>query len=204
VAHDITSIEALGALYGQASEASIAKEVDFIHPHYQAFIEASPFCILATSGPEGLDCTPRGDAPGFVTVEDPHTLLVPDRRGNNRVDSLRNIVRDPRIALLFLVPGVGETLRVNGRAVITTDPDLLDRFVMEGKPPKSVLRVTAERVYFQCPKALVRSHLWDPARHVVRSSLPSAGTILRDITAGRMGGEAYDQAYPQRLKETMY
>jgi hypothetical protein len=202
--HEITSIEALEALYGQPSGGAVSKEVDYIHPHYRAFIEAAPFCILATVGPEGLDCTPRGDPPGFVTVEDQHTLLMPDRRGNNRVDSLRNIVRDPRIALLFLIPGVGETLRVNGRAAISTDPELLDRFVMEGKPPRSVLRVTAECVYFQCPKALVRSHLWDASRHIPRSALPSAGTILKDITAGAVGGEAYDAAYPQRLKETMY
>ena len=204
MAHEITSIEALEALYGLPSGAAVAKEVDHIHPHYRAFIEAAPFCILATSGPEGLDCTPRGDPAGFITVEDAHTLLLPDRRGNNRVDSLRNIVRDPRVALLFLIPGVGETLRVNGRAAISTDPLLLDRFVMEGKPPRSVLRITAERVYFQCPKALVRSRLWDPSRHVARSSLPSAGTILKDITAGEVGGEAYDAAYPQRIKETIY
>jgi PPOX class probable FMN-dependent enzyme len=200
----ITSIEALEALYGQPVGASLAKEVDHIHPHYARFIEASPFVILATSGPEGLDCTPRGDGPGFVTVEDRHTLLLPDRRGNNRVDSLRNIVLDPRVALLFLIPGVGETLRVNGRAEILTDQALCDRFVMEGKAPRSVLRVTAERVYFQCPKALVRSHLWDASRHIPRSALPSSGTILKDITNGTLGGEAYDAAYPQRLKETMY
>ena len=204
MAHTITSIAELEALYGPASEGSIAKEVDFIHPHYAAFIKASPFCLLATSGDEGLDCTPRGDGPGFVAIEDAHTLLLPDRRGNNRVDSLRNIVRDPRVALLFLIPGVGETLRVNGRAVISTDPALLARFVENGKPPKSVLRVTAERVYFQCPKALIRSHLWDAARHVPRSALPSAGDILRDITAGRMGGAEYDRIYPERIKETLY
>jgi len=204
MAHEITSIAALEALYGLPVGGAVSKEVDYIHPHYRAFIEASPFCLIATSGPEGLDCTPRGDPPGFVTVEDERTLLVPDRRGNNRVDSLRNIVRDPRIAMLFLIPGVGETLRVNGRAVISTDPALLDRFVMEGKTPKSVLRVTAEAVYFQCPKALVRSRLWDASRHVAREKLPSAGTILKDITAGQVGGEAYDAAYPQRIKETMY
>jgi hypothetical protein len=202
--HEITSIEALETLYGQPSGGAVSKEIDYIHPHYRAFIEAAPFVILATVGPEGLDCTPRGDPAGFVTVEDSHTLLMPDRRGNNRVDSLRNIVRDPRVALLFLIPGVGETLRVNGRAAISTDPALLDRFVMEGKSPRSVLRVTAERVYFQCPKALVRSHLWDASRHIPRSALPSSGTILKDITNGQIGGEAYDAAYPQRLKETMY
>src|SRR5262249_50087668 len=135
MAHEITSIEALEALYGLPMGAAVSKEVDYIHPQYRTFIEAAPFVLIATSGPEGLDCTPRGDPPGFVTVEDERTLLLPDRRGNNRVDSLRNIVRDPRIGMLFLIPGVGETLRVNGRAVISTDPDLLGRFVMEGKAP---------------------------------------------------------------------
>lgn len=204
MAHEITSIEALEALYGLPMGAAVTKEVDYVHPQYRTFIEASPFCLIATSGPEGLDCTPRGDPPGFVTVEDERTLLLPDRRGNNRVDSLRNIVRDPRIGMLFLIPGVGETLRVNGRAVISTDPDLLNRFVMEGKTPKSVLRVAVEAVYFQCPKALVRSQLWDASRHIPRSALPSAGTILKAITDGAVGGEAYDAAYPQRIKETIY
>lgn len=204
MAHEITSIEALEALYGLPMGAAVTKEVDYVHPQYRRFIEASPFCLIATSGPEGLDCTPRGDPPGFVTVEDERTLLLPDRRGNNRVDSLRNIVRDPRIGMLFLIPGVGETLRVNGRAVISTDPDLLNRFVMEGKTPKSVLRVAVEAVYFQCPKALVRSQLWDASRHIPRSALPSAGTILKAITDGAVGGEAYDAAYPQRIKETIY
>jgi hypothetical protein len=202
--HAVTSIEQLEALYGAASEGAVLKEVDHIHPHYARFIEAAPFCVLATCGPEGLDATPRGDAPGFVTVADAHTLLLPDRRGNNRVDSLRNIVRDPRVALLFVIPGVTESLRVNGRAVISTEPALCERFVEQGKPPRSVLVVTAERVYFQCGKAFIRSKLWDPSRHVPRTSLPSAGTILADITAGRVGGVEYDKAYPQRLAETLY
>ncbi len=204
MAHAITSIEALEALYGLPSGASVVKEVDYIHPHYRAFIEAAPFCIIATAGPEGLDCSPRGDPAGFVAVEDAHTLLVPDRRGNNRIDTLRNLVHDPRIGLLFLIPGVGETLRVNGRALISTDPRLLDRFAIEGKAPRSVLRVTAERVYFQCPKAIIRSRLWDPGCQIPRAALPSVGTILKDITAGASGGEAYDAAYPQRIRETIY
>lgn len=202
--HEVTSIAELEALYGPPSEAAVAKEVDFILPSYAAFIAASPFCLLATSGPEGLDCTPRGDGPGFVAIEDARTLLLPDRRGNNRVDSLRNIVRDPRVGLLFLIPGVGETLRVNGRATISTDPSLLARFEAQGKAPRTVLRITAEAVYFHCPKALIRSRLWDPAHHVAREALPSAGTILREITAGRLGGAEYDQAYPQRIRETLY
>jgi uncharacterized protein len=195
---------ALRALYGEPSEPAIAKEVDYVHPHYRAMIEASPFVVMATCGPDGLDVSPRGDPAGFVVVEDERTLLLPDRRGNNRTDSLTNLIDDPRIALLFLIPGVGETLRVNGRADISVDPALLERFPAQGKLPRSVVVVHVERVYFQCPKALVRSDLWNPAKHVERRSLPSSGTILGDITRGRVGGPAYDAAYPERLKATIY
>jgi PPOX class probable FMN-dependent enzyme len=167
-------------------------------------IEAAPFMVMATSGPDGLDVSPRGDPPGFVVVEDEKTLLIPDRRGNNRTDSLNNLIADPRIALLFLIPGVGETLRVNGRAAISVDPALLARFPAQGKLPRSVIVVHVERVYFQCPKALVRSDLWNPAKHTERRSLPSTGTILADITTGRVGGAEYDAAYPERLKATIY
>ena len=195
---------ALNALYGEISPGAIAKEIDYIHPHYRAMIDASPFMVLATSGPEGLDTSPRGDPAGFVHVVDERTVLIPDRRGNNRADSLRNIIRDPRVALLFLIPGVGETLRINGRAVISTDPALIGRFPFRDTLPRTVIVVTAERVYFQCPKALVRSELWNPEKHIDRKSLPSSGTILKDITSGEVGGEAYDRAYPERLRTTMY
>ena len=179
------------------------KEIDHISEHYRRFIELSPFVVLATVGPEGLDCTPRGDPPGFVRVADSRTVMLPDRRGNNRIDSLRNIVRDPRVALLFLIPGEGRTLRINGRAVISVDPKLCASFEMEGKLPRSVLVVTAERVYTQCPKALVRSHLWDASRHVDSRALPSSGAIMKAMQEG-FDGDAYDKAYPQRLKETIY
>jgi PPOX class probable FMN-dependent enzyme len=202
--HLIRDEDALNALYGEISPGAIAKEIDYIHPHYRAMIEASPFMVLATSGPEGLDTSPRGDPAGFVHVVDDRTLLIPDRRGNNRADSLRNIIRDPRVALLFLIPGVGETLRVNGRAAISTDPALIERFPFRGTLPRTVIVVTAERVYFQCPKALVRSELWNPAKHIDRKALPSTGTIMADITKGEMGGEAYDIAYPERLRSTIY
>jgi uncharacterized protein len=194
----------LEAIYGESPAGAIAKETDFIHPHYRAMIEASPFVVLATSGPEGLDCSPRGDPAGFVHVLDEKTLLLPDRRGNNRIDSLRNIVRDDRVALLFLIPGVGETLRVNGRAAISVAPALIERFPYRGTLPRSVIVVRAESVYFQCPKALVRSELWNPDKHVSRKSLPSTGTILADITAGKVGGEQYDREYPERLRATIY
>ena len=202
--HLITSIEQLEALYGLPAGASVFKEIDHISAEYRAFIEAAPFFALATVGPEGVDCTPRGDAPGFVRVADEKTLLIPDRRGNNRVDSLRNIVRDPRVSLLFLVPGVGETFRVIGRASISTDPALTESFIFAGKTPRAVIVVAVERVYFQCSKAILRSKLWDASRHVDRASLPSNGTILAAITNGKEGGEDYDRAYPERVRQTIY
>jgi uncharacterized protein len=202
--HLVTSIESLEALYGAPNPASLAKEIDHVSDHYRALIEAAPFMALATSGPDGLDCTPRGDAPGFVQVQDARTLLVPDRRGNNRIDSLRNLIRDPRVALLFLIPGCAETLRVNGRAAISADPALAARFVVNGQAPRTVLVVTVERIYFQCAKAIVRSRLWDPARHVDRASLPSVGTMLAALSGGQVGGEVYDRAAPERIKATLY
>ena len=194
----------LAAIYGASSAGALAKEIDYLHPHYRAMIEASPFLVLATSGPEGLDCSPRGDPAGFVQVLDDKTLLIPDRRGNNRIDSLRNIIRDDRVAVLFLIPGVGETLRVNGRASISVAPELLGRFPFRGTLPRSVIVVRAESVYFQCPKALVRSELWNPDKHIRRSELPSTGRILADVTAGMINGEQYDREYPDRLRTTMY
>jgi PPOX class probable FMN-dependent enzyme len=202
--HLVTRIDQLEAIYGKALERSLQKEVPVLTQEYRPFIEHAPFMVLATAGPEGLDCSPRGDAPGFVRIVDDRTLAVPDRRGNNRIDSLRNVVRDPRVALLFLVPGVGETLRVNGRAAISVEPALLESFVVDGKAPRSVLMVTIESVYFQCTKALVRSHLWDASRQVERKRLPSAGDILAAITKGEFDGAAYDRVQPQRLKETLY
>jgi PPOX class probable FMN-dependent enzyme len=202
--HQVTTVEQLEALYGTPSPNALLKELDHISDFYRAFIAAAPFVVLATAGPEGLDCTPRGDPPGFARVVDRKTLMLPDRRGNNRVDSLRNLVVDPRIALLFLIPGVGETLRVNGRAAISIDPALCASFAMAGKLPRSVIVVTAERVYYQCPKALVRSRLWDPSSHVDRASLPSSGQILAAIRPGEIDADAHDRAYPERIRETIY
>jgi PPOX class probable FMN-dependent enzyme len=202
--HRITDEATLVAHYGESSGAALSKEIDYLHPHYSAMIAASPFVVLATSGPDGLDVSPRGDPAGFVTIENDRTLLIPDRRGNNRIDSLRNLISDPRIALLFLIPGVGETLRVNGWAEISIDPALLARFAMQGKLPRSVIVVHVETVYFQCPKALVRSELWNPAKQIERKSLASTGTMLADITRGAVGGEQYDRDYPERLKATIY
>ncbi|SMH53124.1 pyridoxamine 5'-phosphate oxidase family protein [Azospirillum agricola] len=200
----ITDLATLEALYGEPGAPSIAKEVPRLTPGYRALIEASPFLVLATSGPEGLDASPRGDGPGFVRVADERTLLLPDRRGNNRIDSLRNILHDPRVGLLFLVPGVNETLRVNGRAVIDADPDLCGSFAVDGKAPKSVLVVTIDSVFFQCARALLRSHLWDPVAQVPRASLPSTGTLLAEASAGREGGEAYERSLAERIPKTLY
>ncbi|MGZ5201403.1 MAG: pyridoxamine 5'-phosphate oxidase family protein [Telluria sp.] len=202
--HHITDLQALERLYGIPAAPSMRKEIDYLHPHYQALITAAPFVALATSGPDGLDVSPRGDRPGFVHVEDQHTLLLPDRRGNNRIDSLRNIISDPRVALLFLIPGIGKTLRVNGRAAILADPALLERFAMDGKLPRSVLRIQVETVFFQCSRAILRSRVWDPAAQLERSALPSAGTILKDLSGGEVGGKRYDDELPGRLKTTLY
>jgi len=200
----ISTIEELEALYGGPVEASLVKETDRVIPEYRAFIEAAPFAALATRGPEGLDCSPRGDGPGFVRVADEKTLLLPDRRGNNRIDSLRNIVRDPNVALLFLVPGVGETLRVNGRATISAAPALLKSFAVGGKAPRTVLSINVESVYFQCSRAIVRSGLWNPAVHVARGSLPSAGQILAALSENRISGEVYDRGLVERVRTTLY
>ncbi|MFL5101016.1 MAG: pyridoxamine 5'-phosphate oxidase family protein [Xanthobacteraceae bacterium] len=202
--HLVTTMDGLEALYGEPYGPAIVKEIDHVNQSYRALIAAAPFFALATSGPDGLDCSPRGDAAGFVRVHDEKTLLVPDRRGNNRIDSLRNIVRDPRVALLFLIPGVGETLRIIGRAAISTDPELMASFAVDGKEPRTVLIVSVERVFYQCTKAIVRSRLWDPATQVERKSLPSAGTILAEITDGKLGGPEHDRGQPERIKATLY
>ena len=200
----VRSVEQLDAIYGAPNEASLVKEVDRVIPAYRALIEASPFAVLATSGPEGRDCSPRGDRPGFVRVQDERTLLVPDRRGNNRIDSLRNIVRDPRTALLFLIPGAGTTLRVNGRAHVSLDPALLASFAVDERAPRSVIVLAVEAVYFQCARAIVRSELWNPARHVDEHALPTPGAILAELSAGRVGGEPYDRAWPERARSTLW
>jgi hypothetical protein len=202
--HLITTMSELEALYGEPYPPSRAKETDRITPAYRQLIEASPFFALASSGPGGLDCSPRGDPAGFVRVADDRTLLIPDRRGNNRIDTLRNLVHDPRVALLFLIPGCSETLRVIGRAAISTDPALAQQFIMEGKTPRTVLVIAVEAVFYQCAKAVVRSKLWDAARHVDRATLPTPGSILAELTDGALGGPEHDRTAPERLKATIY
>ena len=203
--HEISTLDALEALYRpQPAPASTVKVTDHITPHYAALIEASPFLALATVGPEGLDCSPRGDLPGFVRIADPKTLILPDRRGNNRIDSLRNIVRDPRVALLFLIPGSGTTFRVNGRAVLSADPDLLESFAVDGKAPRTAMIVTVDEAYFQCARAIVRSGLWKAESQVDPKSLPTPGAMLAAVTAGEVGGETYDRQWPERAAKTMW
>ncbi|HUZ75985.1 MAG TPA: pyridoxamine 5'-phosphate oxidase family protein [Chloroflexota bacterium] len=200
----ITTLEELEALYGAPSEASLAKEVDYITPEYAQLIQASPFAVLGTSGPEGLDCSPRGDRPGFVRIQDPKTIIFPDRRGNNRTDSLRNIVRDPRVALLLMIPGLGNTVRVNGRAHLSTDAELLASFAVEEKPPRCVVVLAVDAVYFQCSRAIVRAGLWNPEAFVDAAALPTPGQILAAVSDRRLGGAAYDAAWPERAQSSLW
>jgi PPOX class probable FMN-dependent enzyme len=202
--HLITSMEQLRTLYGDKSKGAVLKEIDRLNSGYRKLIEAAPFAIVATAGPEGLDCSPKGDAPGFVRILDDTTLALPDRPGNNRIDGFTNILRDSRIALLFLIPGVGETLRVNGRASITVDPGLMQSFAVDGRLPRCVLVVHIESVYFHCSKAIVRSKLWDERTKVDRASLPSTGTLVAELSHGELGGEAYDREAPERIKAALY
>ena len=200
----IRTIEALETIYAEPGEASLVKEVNWITPEYRVLIEASPFVALATCGPEGLDCSPRGDKAGFVRVHDERTLMLPDRHGNNRVDSLRNVIREPRVGLLFLIPGAGTTLRINGTAVVSTDAQLLQSFTVENKAPRSVLVTTVEAVYFQCARAIVRSDLWNPEKRVDPKTLPTPGKILATLSENRVGGESYDREWPGRAARTMW
>lgn len=201
--HDVLDVEQLRRLYGWPGDTATSKEADHIHPLYRPYIEAAPFAVLATRSPRGLDTSPRGDQPGFVQVADEHTLLLPDRLGNKRIDSLRNVLHDPAVALLFLIPGVGEALRVNGLARISTAPALLQRFEVDGKPPRSVLVIEVKLVFFQCARAIKRSGLWDAAAQIDRSRLPSPGLILQTLS-GSIDGEAYDTALQERQQQTLY
>lgn len=203
-AGEIRSLGALEALFGPVAEPARRKEVSCLPPVYQALIAAAPFCVLATAGPDGLDASPRGDAPGFVSVEDAHTLRLPERRGNNRVDSLRNILHDPRVGLLFLIPGRGESLRVNGRARILTGPAVLAPFAVGDRSPTCVIEVRVEAAYFQCARAILRSRLWEPLPPEVLAAVPSAGAILAALSDGAIDGTAYDAGLPARQAATLY
>jgi hypothetical protein len=201
----IESIGALEALYGLPGETSLSKEISYLSPEYRALIEASPFAALATAGPEGLDCSPRGDRPGhLVRIVDDRTVLMPDRRGNNRADSLKNIIGDPRVALMFLIPGSGNALRLNGRAFIDADVDLCASFAVDGQFPRSVIVITIEAVYFQCARAMVRSDLWRADVQIDPSTLPTPGQILASLSGNRVGGADYDKEWPARAAKSMW
>jgi len=193
----------LGALYPPALERSVRKQMDHLDDHCRAFIAASPMVIVGTQS--GMaDNSPRGDVPGFVKVADDHTLLIPDRRGNNRLDSLRNLVKNPAVGLLFLIPGVNESFRVNGEAVISRDPALTEQFVMQGQAPRTVIVVKVKEAYIQCSRALVRSDLWNPAKHAASGSLPSMGTVMAQHTCGFVEAKAFDEEAKVRVPATLY
>jgi PPOX class probable FMN-dependent enzyme len=199
----IETTEELNALYGVPVEASIIKVRPLLTRAYRRMIEASPFVALATVGPEGLDCSPRGDAGQIVHIEDERTVMMPDWRGNNRVDSLSNIVRDPRVALMFLIPGSNTTMRINGRAIVAIEPELLERFEMDGKHPRSVVVLTVDEVYCQCARALIRSDIWNPAKFADVKALPTVGEMMKEIKDG-FDGETYDRDWPGRAAKTMW
>ena len=200
----IEDVSELEAIYGAPGQTSVVKVADRITPEYRALIEASPFLALATAGPEGLDCSPRGDAGAVVTVVDEKTLHLPDRRGNNRIDTLRNLVRDPRVALLFLIPGSGSTLRINGTARLTADPALLARYAVKGAQPRSLMAIEVGEVYFQCARAVVRARLWDAEIQVDPKSLPSPGDILQTQSKAAIDGAAYDSEWPERARKSLW
>ncbi|PLK71398.1 flavin-nucleotide-binding protein [Rhizobium sp. TH135] len=199
----ITSVDDLTAIYGAVSEASTAKVTRALTPAYRRMIDMSPFVALATVGPEGLDCSPRGDRGTVVRVEDDRTLALPDWRGNNRVDSLMNIVRDPRVALMFLIPGSNSVMRINGRAVVSVAPDLLQSFEMDGRHPRSVIVITIDEAYFQCARAVMRAELWDVEKHIAADSLPTPGEMLKAAKED-FDRETYDREWPERAAKTMW
>jgi PPOX class probable FMN-dependent enzyme len=200
----ITDIGQLEDLYGPATPRSITKEIDHLNHEYRAFIEAAPFMAVATVGQEGLDCSPRGENGSVVQIVDEKTILFADRRGNNRLDTLRNILDDSRIALLFLVPGIGETMRINGRAAISLSADLLKMFAVNGKLPKTVVEVKVDRVYFQCSKALVRSGIWEIDQHVDPDVVPSPGQMLEATAVDDFDGTKYDQELDRRYLDQLW
>jgi len=204
MSHTLKTVADLEAVYGAPNPRSLLKEIDHLNADYRAFVEASPFIVLSSVGAQGTDASPKGDAPGFVRILNERLLAIPDRPGNNRIDNLRNIVEDGRVSVLFIVPGVGETLRVNGTATISADPELLASFAVQGKLPRSVILVQVQTVYFHCSKALVRSKLWERGAQETKPAVPTAGKILQRISGGAFDGDAYDRELPQRLKTTLY
>jgi len=199
----LTSLDELHAHYGTAGEASQIKEISRLSPAYRKIVESARFCALSTCGPEGLDCSPRGDDEPVVRIRDDRTLLLPDRRGNNRIDSLRNIIRDTRVSLMFMVPGWNNVLRINGKAVLSVDPELLASFEKENHQPRSVIIVTIAAAYFQCARAIMRADLWNPDTQCRKGDLPTPGMIMQEIKES-FDGDGYDAAWPDRAKQSMW
>jgi PPOX class probable FMN-dependent enzyme len=200
----VTTAAALATLYAAPHERVLRKELDHVDALGRAFIAASPFLVLATGSPHGLDCSPKGDRPGFVEVsEDGRTLYIPDRRGNNRIDGLKNLVQDPRIGLIFFVPGVNECYRVNGRAQISIDPGLKRRFAVNGREPATITVVSVEQAFQHCPKAMVRSNLWKSAAAGRPKGVPTIGDFAAARNPGTDAGD-YDAEYAQRLPGELY
>ena len=204
MSYTITTEDQLAALFGEVAPASRAKETQSLHPVYQQWINSSPFAVLATVGPGGLDTSPRGDPASLVRIVNDKTILLPERRGNNRIDGLKNILSDARVALIFFIPGVRETVRVNGHATITVEPELLHSFAVEGLPPKCVLEITVTSVFFQCGRALLRSSLWDSDLSLKPAGVPSAGTILSSLTSAEIDADLYDRELPERQRISLY
>jgi len=199
----IQTVAELEAIYGEPSEASVIKVSNRLTEGYRKLIEASPVMALATCGPEGLDCSPRGDPGQVMTIKDERTLVLPDRRGNNRIDSLRNIVRDSRVGLLFLIPGSGSTLRVNGRAEISVDANLLASLAIEAKLPRSAIVITIGEIYFQCARALMRAKIWDRDAWPDVATLPTPGSLMRELKQD-FDSQSYDRDWPERAKTSMW
>ncbi|WP_428926465.1 pyridoxamine 5'-phosphate oxidase family protein [Marinibacterium sp. SX1] len=198
----IDDIAALEALYGTPGQPALRKVVDRLTPLYRRWIMASRLCMLATVGPEGTDCSPRGDDGPAALELDERTLALPDWRGNNRLDSLRNILRDPRVSLMFLVPGSNNVVRVNGRARLTADAGLRARFDRQGRQPATVIVIEIAEIYSQCARALIRARTWTSGDE--SADLPSVGALLAEATAGEEGGAAYDRAWPERAAKSMW
>ena len=200
----IKTLESLEALFGAVGEAAMRKETATLQPTYPAWIEKSPFAVLATNGPDGLDTSPRGDPAPMVRIQDAQTILLPERRGNNRIDSLRNILHDPRVSLIFLIPSINETIRVNGTAKICVEQPLLEQFAMQGQTPKCIIEVSVQAVFFQCARALVRSALWSTEQVKDKTTVPTAGQMLAALTSNAIDGTSYDRDLPDRQAKSLY
>jgi PPOX class probable FMN-dependent enzyme len=199
----LTDRQELRALYGEPGERARKKQLAALDVHCRNFIARSPFLVIGSAGPGGADVSPKGDAPGFVAVLDERTLLIPDRPGNNRVDTMQNILDHPEVGVLFFVPGMNETLRVNGRAAITTDPALLEPLAVNGKVPKTGLRIEVREAFLHCAKALMRSNLWDPGTRIERSEFPTMGKMLAD-QIGLDHSPETEQADQEKLRNSLY